>query len=164
MPRSTVKRHRKRPLWYDPSSSKRTFLSLTICKTNKIKTTHTHTHTLFSFFSFMKSRIHLCFLLMVLLEPQKKQKKILNTMQHYTLILDGYRNFPVASSITKFLMPEFYSTAYAVQTPATVHLIQLPDPCFKKLRVGHLFSSVSSCEMFVLFSSPVVLKKGTDDC
>ena len=61
-------------------------------------------------------------------------------------------------------MPEFYSTAYAVQTPATVHLIQLPDPCFKKLRVGHLLSSVSSCEMFVLFSSPVVLKKGTDDC
>lgn len=84
-------------------------------------------------------------------------------MSSYTIILDGYRNFPVASSITKFLMPEFYSTAYAVQTPANVHLIQLPDPCFKKLRVICL-SSVSSCEIFVLFSSPVVLKKETDDC
>ena len=134
MPRSTVKRHRKRPLWYDPSSLKRAFLSLAICKTNKSKQ-HTYTHTFF--FLFFHEKLHPPLLLVngFVGASKKKEKKMLNTMQHYKIILDGYRNFPVASSITKFLMPEFYSTAYAVETPANVHLIQLPDPCFKKLRV-----------------------------
>ena len=55
-------------------------------------------------------------------------------------ISDGYWIFMVKRCVTQLQIPEFYSTASAVQNTATIHLIQLPDPCLKIH--GHVHTSV----------------------
>ena len=67
-----------------------------------------------------------------------------------SLISDGHWIFPVMLSATRLWITEFYGTASAIQNPATIYCIKLPDPCCLKFRVTCTLPFMTE-HIFVLF-------------